>query len=110
MMEALYPYLTGILGAAGAWSLSYIQERSKSKTLDLEYVRGLIDEQIEDLKAERDRSRQEMIRLRERIAVLEANTKDVARLRRENEELRRVNARLAAEIVEMRSQGRNSQA
>lgn len=104
MDPQLYPYLAGIIGAAAAWGISYLQERNKGKSLDLEYVRGLIDEQIEDLRAERDRSRADMIGMRERIAVLESNIKElersresaITRLRHENEELRQQNTKLAA--------------
>jgi len=54
-VEQLIPALTGVIGAIAAWSISSRQESQKSKQFDLEYVRQIIDEQLKDMREERDR-------------------------------------------------------
>ncbi len=111
MDPQIYPYLAGLVGAIAGSCISLIKERRSGKTLDLEYVRGLIDEQIEDLRTERDKSRSEMVKLRERIAVMESHLRameqrknlEIAQLREENQGLRRLNAKLAAENVQFKA-------
>ncbi|NEQ22889.1 MAG: hypothetical protein F6K28_27800 [Microcoleus sp. SIO2G3] len=109
-MESLYPVLAGVIGAIASWNISRLQERQKSKSLDLEYVRSLIDEQIKDLRDERDRSHDEMVKLRERTAVLEAQIREmersriaaVSRLQQENAVLKRQVDRLTVENEQLR--------
>ena len=110
-MESLYPVLAGVIGAIASWNLSRMQERQKSKTFDLEYVRSVVAEQIKDLRDERDRNHAEIVSLRERMAVLEAEHKQaeraraavIVRLQRENDELRQQNTHLLSEIEKLRT-------
>lgn len=111
-MEQLFPVLSGVIGAIAAWSISSRQESQKSKQFDLEYVRQIVDEQMKDLREERINAHAEIIRLRERIAVLESQSVEnerqrgaaIVRLQRENEELRRANAKMSIELRHLQKQ------
>lgn len=111
-MEQLFPVLSGVIGAIAAWSISSRQESQKSKQFDLEYVRQIVDQQMQGLREERVNAHAEIIRLRERIAVLESQSVEnerqrgatIVRLQRENEELRRANAKMSIELRHLQKQ------
>lgn len=125
MEQTIGTIFTAAIGAISAYAVSRLQEQgktkaakleavSKSRSLDLEYVRSIIDEQLRDLREERDRSHDEIIKLRERIAVLESQaienerlrTAAIVRLQRENDELRKINDQMAIELRELHKQVR----
>lgn len=112
-MVSIEHVATAVLGAVSAltaWNISRTQERQKARQFDLEYVRSIVDEQLKDMRSERDRAHAELVRLHERIAVLEAQLQEmekardiaIARLNHENEQLRKINRQLAAEIRQLR--------
>src|SRR6476619_8222629 len=113
ILEKGGPFVAAIISASVAGWATTRKQNEDSMSAERKYLKEererltrYIDEQLDELKAERTKLIEELGKTRERVAVLEdhirklesSKNQAIARLRRENEALRVSNTKLISEL------------
>ena len=113
ILEKGGPFVAAIISASVAGWATTRKQNEDSMSAERKYLKEererltrYIDEQLDEMKAERTKLIEELGKTRERVAVLEdhirklesSKNQAIARLRRENETLRAANTKLISEL------------
>ena len=113
ILEKGGPFVAAIISASVAGWATTRKQNDDSMSAERKYLKEererltkYIDEQLDEMKAERVKLTEELGKTRERVAVLEdhirkleySKNQAIARLRRENEALRASNTKLITEL------------
>nr|WP_290224059.1 hypothetical protein [Trichocoleus desertorum] len=117
ILEKGGPFIAAIISASVAGWATTRKQNDESMSAERKYLKEerdrltkYIDEQLDEMKAERGKLIEELGKTRERVAVLEdhirklelSKNQAIARLRRENEALRVSNTKLISDLAHAR--------
>ncbi|MEP0872409.1 hypothetical protein NDA01_21575 [Trichocoleus desertorum AS-A10] len=117
ILEKGGPFIAAVISASVAGWATTRKQKDESIHAERKYLQEererltkYIDEQLDEMKAERSKLIEELGKTRERVAVLEDHIRKlessknmaIARLRRENEALRTSNTKLISELSQCR--------